>query len=830
MDKYFNIYTCHSSYYMKIYDIKLGTRHKIQRIYNKLFAKIGIERYMQHILKLVVPYHYIYPSNINVEYYTPLYNRIEMSEEKYEIINNFLMKRKENLYYRLHTTGSLYFWELQYRYKLVNENTRNIYDINNVSSIRDACVLISDKYIPFVDSNYTHIIPSFMTNTNMLKNIQDKVNTRVSLVRNISIDTIFADTKQKFDDVLMNIKNIDILHINLKMSIFPSIARIYDFKYLMGLQLNLYTYAILCERINKGGSVCICISIFDMYYAPRIITIMAYMFEEYHFITPDTNYDKDEFIYVILKNKKDNISDYNNNIQHVINVINKNISQLNILTNYDDIQTIAQLIKNMDDKILCKIKLLNDDMIKLHKRIKKDAKECNKIFYQRIYKVYREATRIYKLDKKKLLTYKIIKEINDKHLYQCILWSKKYDMPIITIKEDYKIKNILTYEILKYMFSHEDEIKFVFAAYPTPEIIIDTSIDEHQMPKKIINYLTEYLSVTRALDNRDMDTYHKVKTEIDYYQKKLIKNIKKQYNIKDFVSQAWIKLFEIYSVIKIIPNSNESQTYKSFHFCELPGSMVYATMFYIKHKTKIKQWTWNAQSLNPNTKKTDDERVAFGDDGNILKKYRANYDFGPKDTGDINDPENLEYYQTYYGNNDLVTADCGLPYIQKNLSPLLAFSMFLSIFSVLKKTGSCIIKRTLPISDNQEIFLLYLTYTLFDQMIFYKPRVNQQSQEYYVIGIGYKGISTQQLEQMKHIQKNYKHNGLININTIPDTFLSQLDKACGILINNFNNFIRNKIYFADNYSDLTDDDWKVIKQVSKDKINEWIVLTGLDKI
>lgn len=155
--------------------------------------------------------------------------------------------------------------------------------------------------------------------------------------------------------------------------------------------------------------------------------------------------------------------------------------------------------------------------------------------------------------------------------------------------------------------------------------------------------------------------------------------------------------------------------------------------------------------------------------------------------------------------------------------------MFLSVFSVLKISGKCIIKRNLPIADNQEIFLLYLMYSVFDKMIIYKPRVNQQSQEYYVIGIGYQGINNTILNKMKDIQKNYNNTGLIDIQTIPDIFLLQLDKACDMLLDSYNKFIRNKIYFADNFNTITDEDWKIIRKISKDKINEWMVATGLDK-
>ena len=322
-----------------------------------------------------------------------------------------------------------------------------------------------------------------------------------------------------------------------------------------------------------------------------------------------------------------------------------------------------------------------------------------------------------------------------------------------------------------------------------------------------------------------MDIYHQVKLKIDYYHKKLIKTIKQKNKITEFVSQAWLKLFEIYATFDIIPK--EADTFKTFHFCELPGAFVYATKHYINNMTEIKNWIWKAQSLNPYKERKEDERVAFGDDGNILKKYFTHYDFGPKKTGDINDPDNLQYYQNKYGDNDFVTADCGLPYTQKDISSLLSFSMFLSVFVALKKGGSCVIKRHLPLEENQEIGLLYISYIIFDKMMLYKPVVNQQSQEYYIICTGFRGIDTNTLNKMKDIQKNYTNTGLVDISLIPDEFLLQLYKGLDILIDNFNKFIEKKIYFADNFNKITKGEWDVIQNASKKKIIGWIEKTKL---
>ena len=69
--------------------------------------------------------------------------------------------------------------------------------------------------------------------------------------------------------------------------------------------------------------------------------------------------------------------------------------------------------------------------------------------------------------------------------------------------------------------------------------------------------------------------------------------------------------------------------------------------------------------------------------------------------------------------------------------------------------------------------------------------------------------------------ENYRLTGIKNINTIPDSFLAQLDKAQHLLLDNLNDFVRKKIYFADNFTELNEDDWTQINDASKEKIKEW---------
>ena len=160
--------------------------------------------------------------------------------------------------------------------------------------------------------------------------------------------------------------------------------------------------------------------------------------------------------------------------------------------------------------------------------------------------------------------------------------------------------------------------------------------------------------------------------------------------------------------------------------------------------------------------------------------------------------------------------------MQNDTSYILTYSIFLSIFISLKIGGSIIIRRQIPISDNQDLFLLYLTYTVFDKMIMYKPIIYQEAQEYFLIGIGYKGLSKEIMDELKNRHTKYVAIGLIDITKIPDNFATQLYRCQEMFLNVFVEFIQNKIYFTNNYQKISENEWKILKQSSKSKIKDWI--------
>jgi hypothetical protein len=147
------------------------------------------------------------------------------------------------------------------------------------------------------------------------------------------------------------------------------------------------------------------------------------------------------------------------------------------------------------------------------------------------------------------------------------------------------------------------------------------------------------------------------------------------------------------------------------------------------------------------------------------------------------------------------------------------------IFSCCKKGGNAILKKIFPIENSQELSMLYLFYTLFESVIIYKPKINYYSQEYFLVGLKYKGINTKLLDKLIDFLKEYKTVGFLS--NIPINFSLQVDKAQNELIENMNKFIKKQIYFCDNFENITDKEWNIIKKSIKEKIKEWIAQIDL---
>lgn len=242
------------------------------------------------------------------------------------------------------------------------------------------------------------------------------------------------------------------------------------------------------------------------------------------------------------------------------------------------------------------------------------------------------------------------------------------------------------------------------------------------------------------LDSIDIDIYKKRRYILitSNYLKKQISN---KLNIS--ISQAFLKITEIINEIQII---NKDTT--ALHICEAPGQFILGFDYYCR-KHGI-QYDWKANSLNPSHKGNFEK---FGEDiisdaYGLIRNHPDKWIWGPDNSGDITKPEVIkELTSSKY---DIITSDCGLPLFINGKLNTQYYEVFKSstrcILGALKEGGSCIFKVIMPVYKQEHASILNQFYLSFEQMIFFKPSLNESSSEFYAICINYKPTNTTQFD------------------------------------------------------------------------------------
>ena len=335
---------------------------------------------------------------------------------------------------------------------------------------------------------------------------------------------------------------------------------------------------------------------------------------------------------------------------------------------------------------------------------------------------------------------------------------------------------------------------------------------------------------TKANPNED---YEKFRDEFRYYRSKgrdkqnnlniIVQNMLGDKNI----SQAWLKMYEIISECNIVP-LNKTGTFKSFHYCEAPGTFINCLNNYIYTKTKYNKFDWLAQSLHP---RLADIKDSYG----IIKRHPKNWDWGVDGTGDISNPENIRHYtkiiKLFNMDNTtpfLITSDAGLEPGEPKYK-LVAYASYVAILNSLPLRGTMVYKiKDTPLDLPLIWNLIYITYTNFKEMYFFKPVQNSQSREFYIIGKEYLGTEEKVLEYLinqidKFDKKTFEPPTTDLFDDMyPEEFVVQLSNIYEKLATNYVNSIERIIYYVDNKDLIGKDYIKHIKEYVEEKNEDWI--------
>ena len=757
-------------------------------------------------------------------------NNLKKENEKLFFSNNLL-------YYKLINLTSMYFWELNQKYNIIQKNYKNLYEICNIETISDSIILINDKYFPTKNLYINSIILSFLSLPNLFNVLFEEI--IAANKKNFKkVNFYNIDSFKNYEKHLDNIYNIDFIYLTFipNSLMLPKIIMIAISKL-----FELYTFLKIINKINVGGSICIYIYQLRNINHLKLMAFYCSFFELYYITYPDIqDYFNFDCFYLILKNKKNVKFDPTDLLNELLTNSPSLGINYKIYTNENEIKHIndntlplisqKEYFEEYDEKIIDKISFINPEVEKIYLELEKEYINMFNDFGFKHAKKLEKFRDLYDKQENDTLTEEIVKEIDKQNIKDCIKWAKTNNFPLVP---EYNIDHFdLSYENIMYrdVVSFEKDIFFRFKPYDNKEPNIKfTSLDNFSdLPPSFEKMIGKSREDIRAFDYRNTDIYKSIKKKIDYYYKKITYAISFTYDIPNFhvSNDEWLKIIEILSKIKAIDITKTNL--KSFHICEFSGSFINAIFFYLSLKNKNIKWVWKAQRINPLAAlpKYNDNFITndldvihnedIGYDEIMLNNYYDNYDFGSNNTGDITKYENIMYYRQNHNDYDLITVGCSS---KTGNEHILSYSQYLMIFSCCKKGGNAILKRVFPIENSQELNMLYLFYCLFENVIVYKPKLNYHSQEYFLVALNYKGISSELLDKLIDFLKNFDLVGFTT--TMPTNFTLQVDKMQNDLIENMNKFIKKQIYFYDNYDTIKKDEWKILKRAIKEKIKDF---------
>ena len=402
-------------------------------------------------------------------------------------------------------------------------------------------------------------------------------------------------------------------------------------------------------------------------------------------------------------------------------------------------------------------------------------------------------------------------------LSQFINLHNQYKVPINDFlnKADKKYSD----EILANLFDVNDFINF--------KIPTETFKFPQISNKNIAAY--DYLPIIEISENLGLNKYFRSEYKSDNYYKNsdyqkvnrninLLRNnlkpiLKKKFNLNYTPSSAWVKLYEIMSMIpSLIPRNSNINT---LSLAEAPGHFMKSIETFIhqrdiKYKTKT-NYTWYANSLNPYSQIVRKRYPDFliGDTFSLIRNYPKRWLWGKDNTGDIMNPDNIRHMKKFITDNniklDLVTSDAGLAGDDLFDLQKLEYAQAIGTIYLCSPNKHVVIKHFTPIifeikdsidSTGYFISLMYLYALCFEKIYFTKPNSsNKKSGEFYLVGYKKKDVSNKLLDHyLDRLTKFEINQPLFYKKDIPEVFYQQVYQFLEKHIGSNNKFVSNQVY------------------------------------
>lgn len=223
-----------------------------------------------------------------------------------------------------------------------------------------------------------------------------------------------------------------------------------------------------------------------------------------------------------------------------------------------------------------------------------------------------------------------------------------------------------------------------------------------------------------------------------------------------FITNAWLKTYELLSTIKDSLPIEMNESYKIFFNANAPGASTIAAEYFFQHQTQL-NLDWVASSYMDGEETLDDQ---YG----LIVRYREKWLMDETNNGDVRDISNIEDFVTKINKKfnrkvDLYFSDIAINIgndynNEERLEVKEVFGQNITGLMTLRIGGIMIVKQRsflLPLN----MWMISFMSQFFNTFNIHKPITSRSyNSEVYLVGIGFKGMHSEDADFLVHILNN----------------------------------------------------------------------------
>lgn len=306
-------------------------------------------------------------------------------------------------------------------------------------------------------------------------------------------------------------------------------------------------------------------------------------------------------------------------------------------------------------------------------------------------------------------------------------------------------------------------------------IMSDTEIDSnHKLYLSLT--LNGYLNNIKKQIDDNCDNWDHIKRYTNPYEfiHSTIPGSKNSISKLKPLSRSFYKMVEITNILHLLDDLRDGPI-ETFHLAEGPGGFIEAMVFMRKNENdRYHGMTLINEDPNvPGWKKSK----------HFLETHKnVEIEYGPSNTGDLLDVENLKYcYSKYKNTMNIITADGGFDFsIDFNKQEILATNLLFAqvTFAIaMQKTGGHFILKIFDIFTKTTVDIIYLLSSLYKKVYIVKPNTSRvANSEKYIVCKGFNGNHSKLMNNIISQYHKLKENDYITSIIDSDIDLYYLNK------------------------------------------------------